>query len=45
LPPLRDIHDLHHAYGFYVFVGETLTFKRWLMGDLEAGIGIQGRYP
>jgi hypothetical protein len=37
--------DLHHAYGFYVFVGETLTFKRWLMGDLEAGIGIQGRYP
>jgi hypothetical protein len=37
--------DLHHAYGFYVFVGETLTFKRWLRGDLEAGIGIQGRYP
>lgn len=37
--------DLHHAYGFYVFVGETLTFKRWLMGDLEGGIGIQGRYP
>jgi hypothetical protein len=37
--------DLHHAYGFYVFVGETLTFKRWLSGTLEAGIGIQGRYP
>jgi hypothetical protein len=37
--------DLHHAYGFYIFVGETLTFSRWLMGDLEAGIGIQGRYP
>jgi hypothetical protein len=37
--------DLHRAYGFYVFAGETITVSRWLEGDLEAGIGIQGRYP
>jgi hypothetical protein len=37
--------DLHHAYGFYVYIGETLTLQRWIMGSLEAGIGFQGRYP
>jgi hypothetical protein len=37
--------DLHHAYGFYVFMGETLTFQRWLAGELEIGVGFQGRYP
>lgn len=36
--------DLHKAYGLYVFVGETATFVRWLRFELEAGIGIQGRY-
>jgi hypothetical protein len=37
--------DLHHAYGFYVFIAETLTFQRWLAGELELGVGFQGRYP
>ncbi len=37
--------DLHRAYGFYVFVGETAIFGPWIDIDLEAGIGIQGRYP
>ena len=37
--------DLHHAYGLYVFMGETLGFRRWLSGELEAGLGFQGRYP
>ena len=36
--------DLDRAYGFYAFVGETATFARWLRFELEAGIGIQGRY-
>jgi hypothetical protein len=37
--------DLHRSYGFYVYVGETLTFQRWILGQLEAGFGFQGRYP
>jgi hypothetical protein len=36
--------DLDPAYGFYVFIGETATFARWLRFELEAGIGFQGRY-
>jgi hypothetical protein len=36
--------DLDRAYGFYAFVGETATFARWLRFELEAGIGVQGRY-
>ncbi|MBA2543106.1 MAG: hypothetical protein H0V17_25925 [Deltaproteobacteria bacterium] len=36
--------DLDRAYGFYVFVGETATFSRWLRFELEAGVGVQGRY-
>lgn len=37
--------DLDRAYGFYVFVGETASFSRWFRFELEAGVGIQGRYP
>jgi hypothetical protein len=36
--------DLDKAYGFYVFIGETATFARWLRFELEGGVGIQGRY-
>jgi hypothetical protein len=36
--------DLEKAYGFYAFVGETATFSRWLRFELEAGVGVQGRY-
>src|SRR5688500_468721 len=36
--------DLDRAYGFYAYVGSTATFARWLRFELEAGIGIQGRY-
>jgi hypothetical protein len=36
--------DLDRAYGFYAYVGETATFARWLRFELEAGIGLQGRY-
>lgn len=37
--------DLDRAYGFYAYIGETLTFSRWLRFELEAGLGFQGRYP
>jgi hypothetical protein len=37
--------DLDRAYGLYVFIGETATFRRWLGFELEVGLGIQGRYP
>lgn len=36
--------DLDRRYGLYVFVGETATVSRWLRFELEAGVGIQGRY-
>jgi hypothetical protein len=37
--------DLDRAYGIYAYFGETATFSRWLRVELEAGIGLQGRYP
>lgn len=37
--------DFHDAYGAYVYFGEELAFRRWLEIGLEAGAGIQGRYP
>jgi hypothetical protein len=37
--------DLDQQYGVYFYVGEELAFRRWLSGAIEAGIGIQGRYP
>jgi hypothetical protein len=46
---LRNVNgfwfDVHHAYGFYAFFGEELGIKRWLSAGLEAGLGVQGRYP
>ncbi|MBX3155446.1 MAG: hypothetical protein KF773_05575 [Deltaproteobacteria bacterium] len=36
--------DLDRAYGFYVYVGETMKFSRWLQFELEGGVGIQARY-
>lgn len=37
--------DFHDAYGAYAFFGEEIEFKRWLEVGIEAGVGIQGRYP
>jgi hypothetical protein len=37
--------DLHRAVGLYFFVSESVEFARWIYADLDAGIGIQGRYP
>ena len=37
--------DFHDAYGVYAYFGEQVAFRRWLEVGLEAGAGIQGRYP
>lgn len=37
--------DLHRAYGVYFFVSQTLELARWFQFELDAGVGIQGRYP
>lgn len=37
--------DLHRAYGFYFYVGETIGVSPWLEGEIEGGFGFQGRYP
>lgn len=37
--------DVKRNYGFYAYVGETLTFARWLKFELEGGIGFSYRYP
>jgi hypothetical protein len=37
--------DFHRTYGIYAFLGETAEFARWLSGEMQVGIGIQGRYP
>ncbi len=36
--------DLDRAYGFYAYVGETATFGRWLLTQLEAGVGVSARF-
>lgn len=37
--------DLGRSSGIYGFVGSTATFARWLRFELEAGVGVQVRYP
>jgi len=46
---LRNVNglqlDLHPSYGLYFVLGEEIAFRRWLEVGVEAGLGIQGRYP
>lgn len=46
---LRNInafmYDVNHSFGFYLFGGETFGFARWFDVELEAGVGVQLRYP
>jgi len=37
--------DLHQAFGIYAHFGETVGFVRWLRFEMDAGIGIQARFP
>lgn len=39
------MYDLDERIGVFAFVGETVSFTRWIRLELEAGIGIQGRLP
>jgi len=37
--------DLHPTFGTYVYFGESVGFRRWLGFTVEAGIGLQARFP
>jgi hypothetical protein len=37
--------DLHRTFGFYLFFGETIGFVRWMSFEVDAGAGIQARFP
>jgi len=37
--------DLHPTFGTYVYFGESVGFRRWLGFTVEAGVGIQARFP
>jgi hypothetical protein len=37
--------DIKDNYSAYVYVGEVLTFARWLRFELEGGVGVAYRYP
>jgi hypothetical protein len=36
--------DLDRAYGFYAYAAETATFGRWLLTELELGVGVSARF-
>jgi hypothetical protein len=37
--------DLHRTFGIYVMFGEEVSWRRWLRFEIEAGLGIQARFP
>jgi hypothetical protein len=37
--------DLNDNFGFFIFVGEQVAFRRWLSFEVEAGLGAQLRVP
>lgn len=37
--------DFHKTFGAYFFIGETIGFARWLRFEIDAGIGLQARFP
>jgi hypothetical protein len=37
--------DFHRTFGAYVHFGPSVSFKTWLRFDLQAGVGIQARFP
>jgi hypothetical protein len=46
---LRNVNglqlDLHRTFGLYVMFGEEVSWRRWLRFEIEAGLGIQARFP
>jgi hypothetical protein len=37
--------DLHKTFGIYLYFGEVVSWRRWLRFEVEAGIGVQARFP
>ena len=37
--------DLHDTIGIYAYFGEDVSWKRWLRFEVEAGLGVQARFP
>jgi hypothetical protein len=37
--------DLHRTFGMYVMFGEEVSWRRWLRFEIEAGLGLQARFP
>lgn len=37
--------DLHRTFGIYVLFGEEVSWRRWLRFEIEAGLGLQARFP
>jgi hypothetical protein len=37
--------DLHRTFGVYVMFGEEVSWRRWLRFEIEAGLGLQARFP
>jgi hypothetical protein len=37
--------DLHKTVGVFFFFGEEVGWSRWLRLQLEAGMGLQARFP
>jgi hypothetical protein len=46
---LRNVNglliDLHRTFGIYFHFGETIGFLRWLRFEMDAGAGLQARFP
>jgi hypothetical protein len=46
---LRNVNglqlDLHRTFGLYVMFGEEVSWRRWLRFEIEAGLGVQARFP
>lgn len=46
---LRNVNglliDFHRTFGAYVFLGANLGFVRWLSFQVDAGVGLQARFP
>ena len=37
--------DLHKTFGIYLYFGEIVSWRRWLRFEVEAGVGVQARFP
>lgn len=37
--------DFHQTFGVYAYFAETIRWERWLSAEIEAGVGVQGRFP